>query len=51
MITQQVSEWQRTTPLTVPGLLFYASVLGALVLAWRGRADAALAGLAVAAWA
>ena len=39
VISQQVSEWQRTTPLTVPGLLFYASMLGALVLAWRGRAE------------
>ena len=37
VITQQVSEWQRTSPLTIPGLLFYASAIGALVLAWRGR--------------
>jgi hypothetical protein len=38
VITQQVSEWQRTTPLTGPGLLFYGSVLGSLFIAWRGRA-------------
>ena len=38
VITQQVSEWQRTTPLTVPGLLFYMSALAALAVAWRGRA-------------
>ena len=37
LVTQQVSEWQRTTPLTVPGLLFYASAVAALVVAWRGR--------------
>jgi hypothetical protein len=33
----QVSEWQRTTPLTVPGLLFYVSAAAALALAIRGR--------------
>ena len=43
VITQQVSEWQRTTPLTVPGLLFYMSALAALAVAWRGRAVLQLA--------
>ena len=30
-ITDRVSEWQRTTPLTVPGALFYASAIGTLL--------------------
>ncbi len=35
-IAGQVSEWQRTTPFTVPGLLFYLSALAALgVAVWR----------------
>ncbi len=38
VITQHVSEWQRTTPFTVPGLLFYASAAGALAVALRCRA-------------
>ena len=33
----RVSEWQRTTPLTVPGALFYASAIGTLLVMWRGR--------------
>lgn len=37
-ISSRVSEWQRTTPFTVPGLLFYLSAIGALVVAVRGRA-------------
>jgi hypothetical protein len=37
VITHQVSEWQRATPLSIPGLLFYTSVLAALLVAWRGR--------------
>ncbi len=37
VVTQQASEWQRTSPLTVPGLLFYASAVAALAVAWRGR--------------
>ena len=36
-ITERVSEWQRTTPLTVPGALFYASAIGTLLVMWRGR--------------
>jgi hypothetical protein len=53
LISQRVSEWQRTSPLSVTGALFYASVVGAAAVAWRGRAklvwpDALwLAGLAV----
>ena len=37
-IAGQVTEWQRTTPFTVPGLLFYLSAAAALALAVRGRA-------------
>jgi hypothetical protein len=37
-IADQVTEWQRTTPSTVPGLLFYASAAAGLALAIRGRA-------------
>jgi len=37
-ITSQVSEWQRTSPLTVQGLLFYGSVVAGLAVAIRGRA-------------
>ncbi len=58
VIAQRVSEWQRTSPLTPTGALFYASGLAAAFVAWRGRArlswpDALwLAGLAVlGAWA
>ena len=37
-IAGQATEWQRTTPFTVPGLLFYLSAAAALALAVRGRA-------------
>ena len=37
-IAGQVSEWQRTTPFTVPGLMFYVSAAGALLVAAWGRA-------------
>lgn len=36
-ITAHVSEWQRTTPFTVPGLLFYVSAVGALAVGWLRR--------------
>lgn len=36
-ITDRVSEWQRTTPFTVPGALFYASAIGTLLVMVRGR--------------
>ena len=38
VIAGRVSEWQRTSPLTVPGALFYLAAIGAAVVAWRGRA-------------
>ena len=35
-VTSQVAEWQRTTPFTVPGLLFYVSAITAAALVvWR----------------
>ncbi len=37
VIAGQVSEWQRTSPLEMPGILFYPSVVVTLLLAWRGR--------------
>jgi hypothetical protein len=37
VIAGRVSEWQRTTPFTVPGALFYVSAVIAAGLAWRGR--------------
>ena len=36
-ITEHVSEWQRTTPFTVPGALFYVSAVGTLLVLARGR--------------
>ncbi|MEW6225171.1 MAG: hypothetical protein AB1627_11140 [Chloroflexota bacterium] len=38
-ITEQVAEWQRTSPFTVPGLLFYLSAVAVLALlaVRRGR--------------
>ena len=58
VIAQTVSEWQRTTPFTVPGALFYLSLAASLVIVWRGRSRLAwpdtlwLAGMAVlAVWA
>jgi hypothetical protein len=37
-VTAQASEWQRTTPFSVPGLLFYTSAAAGLLVAYRGRA-------------
>ena len=37
-ITNQVSEWQRTSPLTVQGLLFFGSAVAGMLVAVRGRA-------------
>ena len=35
-IASQVSEWQQTTPFTVPGVLFYVSTIAAVAVAvWR----------------
>ena len=57
-IVGRVSEWQRTSPLTVPGALFYLAAAGAAIVAWRyrhrlSRADGLwLVGLtALGAWA
>ena len=37
VIAGRVSEWQRTTPLTVSGALFFGSAALAAVIAWWGR--------------
>ena len=37
VITEQVTEWQRTTPLAMPGILFYPSVVVTAVLMLRHR--------------
>jgi hypothetical protein len=42
-ITQRVSEWQRTSPLTPTGAIYYAAVAVAAFAAWRGRARLTLA--------
>jgi hypothetical protein len=36
-ITSRVAEWQRTTPLTVPGLLFYGSAVAVAAVVWLRR--------------
>jgi hypothetical protein len=36
-VTGRISEWQRTLPTDVPGILFYASLVGVLTLAFRRR--------------
>ena len=36
-IAGRVSEWQRTSPLGIPGLLFYPSLLATAVLLYRSR--------------
>ena len=46
-ITERASEWQRTTPLSVPGALFYASAIGVLIVLVRRPLRAPLARLAV----
>lgn len=37
VITGRVTEWQRTSPFTVPGLLFYASGVAVAIAAWSRR--------------
>jgi hypothetical protein len=41
VIAQTVSEWQRTTLFTVPGLLFYVSLAVSAAILWRGRSHLA----------
>jgi len=36
-ITRLIMEWQRTSPLSVTGALFYASVAGVVALGWQAR--------------
>ena len=52
LIAGQISEWQRTSPLTVPGALFYASVVaafGLLLVRRRDRGRVTIADCALAA--
>lgn len=43
VISGQVSEWQRTTPLTPTGAIFYITAATIAGFAWRGRARLTLA--------
>ncbi len=39
-ITRLITEWQRTLPFSIPGLLFYLSLVGVVWLVWRAyRSD------------
>jgi hypothetical protein len=38
-ITRLVTEWQRTSPLTATGAVFYVSLAVALLIAWSSRRD------------
>ncbi len=49
-ITRLISEWQRTSPLTVTGALFYASVVGAGALVWIARGRGLLPSWPTLAW-
>jgi hypothetical protein len=49
-ITALITEWQRTSPLSATGALFYASVIGAGVLIWRTRRRALLPAWPTLAW-
>ncbi len=42
-IAGQVSEWQRTSPLAMPGILFYPSVVVTALLMFRGRRSVSVA--------
>ena len=48
-VTQMVTEWQRTSPLRMPGALLYPAAIAAFVLLVRGRSRVSLAdwGLAI----
>lgn len=43
VISGRVSEWQRTSPLTPTGAMFYGAAIAAFLLAWRGRGRLSLA--------
>jgi hypothetical protein len=49
-ITRLITEWQRTSPLTVTGALFYASLAGALLVLLAARRQGALPGWPTLAW-
>ncbi len=43
-VTQTVTEWQRTSPLRMPGAMLYPAAIAAFVLLVRGRSRVSLAG-------
>ena len=47
-VTQMVTEWQRTSPLRMPGALLYPAAIAAFVLLVRGRSRVSLAGWGLA---
>jgi hypothetical protein len=47
-VTQLVTEWQRTSPLRMPGALLYPAAIAALVLLVRGRSRVSLPGWGLA---
>jgi hypothetical protein len=49
-ITRLITEWQRTSPLTVTGAVFYVSVAGAGALLWVARRRDALPSWPTLAW-
>jgi hypothetical protein len=49
-ITHLITEWQRTSPLTVTGALFYASVVGAVVVVRAARRGGAPLPVLTLAW-
>jgi hypothetical protein len=49
-IARLISEWQRTSPVTVTGALFYASVIGAVVVVRAARRDGAPLPVLTLAW-
>ena len=49
-ITRLITEWQRTLPFSIPGLLFYLSLAGVAWLVWRAYRDDQLPSWPTLAW-
>ncbi len=49
-ITRLITEWQRTSPFTVTGALFYASVAAVAAVVWRARGRGVLPSWPTLAW-